>query len=140
MFTEVNKELTTKAQKQFEKEAEDVAEWWSGRIKASGRGGRHNSEMANVRAAVTQPRSGGFFVRMGWLDSPPRAADGSTTWFVYQDQGYDPFGMIRKGYNASMVPGLMLQMDARRMLAEGMRDASSRVARNVRAAVRKANR
>lgn len=136
MFDAIDEALTAKAQKHYQEAADEAAEWWSNRVRASGRGGRHNSEMANIRGAVTQPRKGGFFVRMGWLDSPPRAADGRTTWFVYQDMGYDPFGMRAKGYNAAMVPGLLLQMDARRMLSEGLRDANAKIARDVRSAVR----
>lgn len=138
MFDEVDDALTAKAQKRFQDAGNEAAEWWSDRIAASGRA--PGKGMENVTAQVTQPRSGGFFVRMGWLSGAPRAADGRTTWFVYQDTGYDPFGMVRKGYNASMIPGLMLQIDARRMLQENMRDATRLVARDVRTAIRRKGR
>jgi hypothetical protein len=93
--------------------------------------------MDDIDGRVTQPRRGGFFVRMGWLNGPPLAEDGKTTWFVYQDVGYDPFGMIRKGYNARRIPGLMLQLDARRMLQDGLYQANMRVVRRVNAAARR---
>lgn len=135
MFDEMEEALTDRAQGRYQKAADDAADWWGGRIASSGRASGHGME--NVQGRVTQPRSGGFFVRMGWLGSAPRAADGKTTWFVYQDTGYDPFGMVRKGFNARMVPGLMLQVDARQLLAENLRDANRLIARDVRNAARR---
>ena len=122
----------------YQEAAEHAAEWWSGKITSSGRAPGHGME--NVEAKVTQPRKGGFFFRVGWLNHPPMASDGKTSWFVYQDAGYDPFGMITKGYSATRVPGLLLQIDARRMLQDGIHDANDQIAREISQAARRANR
>jgi hypothetical protein len=127
--------VTTYAQEQYQEAADEAAEWWAGKVRASGRA--PGKGMDDIDGRVTQPRRGGFFVRMGWLNGPPLAEDGKTTWFVYQDVGYDPFGMIRKGYNARRIPGLMLQLDARRMLQDGLYQANMRVVRRVNAAARR---
>lgn len=119
--------LTSEAQSEYQKAADDVAEWWGGRIRASGRGGSHNAAMSNINAKVTQPKAGGFFVRVGWFDpSGPIAEDGKTSWFVYQDTGYDLFGR-----GNTFIPGLMLQLDARQRLEVAMRDANERIANKV---------
>lgn len=136
-FDEADEALTTYAQQQYEEAAQDAADWWGRAIASSGRGGSHNSQMANVQARVTQPRSGGFFVRVGWLEGAPMAEDGRTSWFVYQDAGYDPFGMIAKGYNAQRVPGLLLQIDARTRLVENLFDANERIVARVNQAARR---
>lgn len=137
-YDEANKALTTEAAKEFQEAADQVAEEWSKRVKASGRGGSHNSEMADIKAKVTQPKKGGFFVRIGWLDSPPKAADGKTSWFVYQDAGYDPFGMIARGIPASRVPGIFAQMDARARANRLFEQAVDNIKGRVTAAARKA--
>lgn len=139
-FDEADEALTTYAAKQYQEAADETAEWWSNRIRASGRGGRHNSDMANIEAAVTQPKKGGFFVRVGWLNGAPPAEDGRTTWYVYQDTGYDPFGMIRKGYNAQRVPGLFIQQDARDRLKANMQQANTRILHKIRVAAQKQRR
>lgn len=117
--------LTDDARSEYLAEMRDVAEWWGGKIRASGRGGSHNAQMSNIETAITTTGSGKFFMRVGWLGSPPMAADGKTTWFVYQDTGYHMFG------GSHFVPGLMLQLDARQRLAEGIRDANKRLAARV---------
>jgi hypothetical protein len=65
------------------------------------------------------------------------AEDGKTSWFVYHDTGYDPFGMIKKGYGASYVRGLMIQIDARRMLQDKLHQANDAVSREVSRAARR---
>lgn len=137
-FDEANDIATNRAQVLYTQAVEDVAEWWGDRIAASGRGGDHNAEMAGIEGRVTQPRKGGFFFRVGWLNHPPMAADGRTSWFVYQDVGYDPFGMAKKGYGASRVPGLLLQLDARSRLQESIRDANAQIGREIHNAARRA--
>lgn len=94
----------------------DVADKWSNRIRASGRGGRWNAQMSRIETSFTKPKSGALFVRMGWLGSPPQAADGKTTWFVYQDRGYNAFN------SGTFVPGIMAQMDARRDMTRRMNE------------------
>jgi len=96
--------------------ASEVADKWSNKIRSSGRGGRWNAQMSRIETAFTTPASGALFVRMGWLGSPPEAKDGKTTWFVYQDVGYNAFG------RGTHVPGLMAQMDARRDLTRRFND------------------
>lgn len=137
-FDEANEALTTFALSQYQEAAEEVAEEWSRRVRASGRA--PGKGMDNISGRVTQPKRGGFFLRVGWLDNPPMAEDGKTSWFVYQDIGYDPFGMIAKGYNASRVPGLLLQVDARQNLAVKVRDANKRIAGRVSRAAAKQRR
>lgn len=110
--------------------AGDVAEWWSRGIARSGRGGTHNRQMASIESRVTKSRSG-WNIRVGWLGHPPMAADGKTTWFVYQDTGYQLFGGSR------FIPGLMLQIDARQRLEIAIRDANERIAIKVEQAVRR---
>jgi len=103
--------------------ASEVADKWSNRIKSSGRGGRWNSQMARIETSFTTPKSGALFVRMGWLGSPPPAADGRTTWFAYHDTGYHAFG------GPTFVPGLMAQMDARRDLTRRYNELAEDIAR-----------
>lgn len=90
--------------------ASEEADNWSNKIRASGRGGRWNAQMARIETAFTHPKSGALFVRMGWLGNPPMAEDGKTTWFVYWDTGFNMFG------RGPVMPGIMAQMDARRNL------------------------
>lgn len=136
-FKEADKVLTEQAAVLFTEAAERVAEQWGARVKASGRGGSHNADMANIKAKVTQPKKGGFFVRIGWLNSPPAAADGKTSWYVYQDAGYDPFGMIGKGIPAARVPGLFAQMDARQNASRYFEEAVDDIKRYMAQAARK---
>ena len=112
----------------FQEAGDEAADWWANRVKASGRA--PGKGMDNITARVTQPRSGGFFVRMGWLDNPPLAADGKTTWFVYQDVGYNLFGR-----GTTYIQGLMLQTDARSRLTENKHEAAAEVARRSRRAL-----
>lgn len=90
--------------------ASEVADRWSNKVRASGRGGHWNAQMSRIETAFSHPKSGALFVRMGWLGNPPMAADGKTTWFVYWDTGFMLFG------RGPMMPGIMAQMDARREL------------------------
>lgn len=135
-FDRADQALTGYALKQFQEAADKSAQVWSKAIKASGRGGSHNSEMANIQAKVTQPKRGGFFVRIGWLSGAPQAADGKTTWYVYQDAGYDPFGMIARGIPASRVPGLFAQIDAREKSKNYFEDAADAIKAEVARAFR----
>lgn len=96
--------------------ASEVSDRWSNKIRSSGRGGRWNAQMSRIETSFTKPKSGALFIRMGWLGSPPQAADGKTTWFVYQDSGYNAFG------RGTHVPGIMAQMDARRELTRRMNE------------------
>ncbi len=79
--------LTKDAQAEYQKAADDTAEYWSNRIPA-GRGGSWNSQMKDIDGVVSMPKAGGFFVRVGWLNNPPMAEDGKVTWFIYHDTGY----------------------------------------------------
>lgn len=108
---------------EYQEAADEVAGWWGGKIRASGRGGSHNSQMADIQTQVTTPKRGGYFIRMGWLSGAPQAADGKTSWFVYQDSGYRLFG------GSHLVPGLMLQIDARQRLEVAIFKANERIAR-----------
>lgn len=85
------KEFLNAIQEELQEASDKVAEEWSDAI-PNGRGGSYNAEMKNIQAAVTQPRRGGFFIRMGWLDGGPPAADGRSTWFIYHDTGYHFYG------------------------------------------------
>lgn len=126
------KELTDGARKEYQEAAEEAAEWWGDRIRASGRGGQWNAQMSNINSQVTSPKSGGFFIRVGWFNpAGPRAEDNRTSWFVYQDTGYDLFGR-----GSTFIPGLMLQIDARQRLENEMRKANERIADRVEAAFR----
>ena len=117
--------LTEDAEREYKSELSEVATWWSDRIRRSGRGGSHNAQMSRIESRITSTRSGRFNMRLGWLGAAPQAADGLTTWFVYQDVGYHLFG------RSTFIPGLMLQIDARQRLIEGLRDANERLARKV---------
>lgn len=96
--------------------ASEVADRWSNKVRSSGRGGRHNAQMARIETAFTRPKSGALFVRMGWLGNPPMAEDGRTTWFAYWDSGFNMFG------RGPFMPGIMAQMDARRDLTRKMNE------------------
>lgn len=115
---------------EYTQAAGDVAEWWSRGIARSGRGGSHNRQMASIESRVTKSATG-WNIRVGWLGSPPMAEDGRTTWFVYQDTGYQLFGGSR------FIPGLLLQIDARQRLEIGIRDANERIALKVERAIRR---
>lgn len=128
-FDDAENIATDRALVLYQEAADEAAEWWSGQIVAKRRAEGHGME--RVRGAVTQPRRGGFFFRVGWLDGSPKAADGRTSWFVYQDAGYHLFG------GPTEIPGLLLQIDARRMLQEGIRDANDKIAREIAAAARR---
>lgn len=86
--------LLDEAEKQLQKAGDKVAKTWSDAIASSGRGGgQWNAQMSNVQAKVTQPSSGGFFLRIGWLDGGPApAGGGASTWFIYHDTGYRFYG------------------------------------------------
>jgi hypothetical protein len=135
-ISEGEKAVTTYAQQQYAEAAQVAADWWSGKIPA-GRGGSHAAEMKNITQRVTATRSARFFVRMGWLNHPPVAEDGKTSWFVYHDVGYDPFGMVKKGYATQRVAGLFLQIEARRIMRDELHKANDRVIRAVNAAARR---
>lgn len=104
--------------------ASEVADKWSNRIRSSGRGGRWNAQMSRIETSFTKPKSGALFIRMGWLGSPPQAEDGKTTWFVYQDRGYNAFG------RGPYIPGLMAQMDARREMTRRMNELARDIVDN----------
>lgn len=121
--------LTQDARDEYQEAADTAAEWWGSRIRSSGRGGSWNAQMSDINAQVTTPKSGGFFVRVGWFNpSGPQAEDGKTSWFVYQDTGYDLFGQGKH-----FIPGLLLQLDARQQLELEMFKANERIARRVEA-------
>ena len=123
--------LKEDARKRYQEAADDVADEWGGKISASGRGGSHNSAMANINSQVTSPKAGGFFVRVGWFDPPGlQAEDGKTSWFVYQDTGYQMFG------GPHHIPGLLLQVDMRQKLELKMREANEDIAAKVEAQFR----
>lgn len=124
--------LTKDAGPEYEKAAGEVAEEWSRRIASSGRGGSNNGLMADINHKVTQPKSGGYFVRIGWFDPAGLPAkDGKTSWFVYQDVGYRAFG------NRAFVPGLLIQQDMRQKLEVKMLQANTRIASKVKSRIRR---
>lgn len=102
--------------------ASQEADRWSNKVRASGRGGRWNAQMARIETAFTKPKSGALFVRMGWLGNPPMAEDGKTTWFVYWDTGFNMFG------RGPVMPGIMAQMDARRNLTRRFNELARDIA------------
>lgn len=64
-------------------------------IRASGRGGSHNSEFANQEVRVTQSASGRYNIQAGWLNPPSHANEaggGGRLWYQYQDAGFHLFG------------------------------------------------
>ena len=81
-------------QEELQEAGDRIAGEWGDAVSASGRGGANwNKEMSNVTAQVTQPKSGGFFLRLGWLNGGPApVGGGASTWFVYHDTGYLAFG------------------------------------------------
>lgn len=122
--------LERDAKVEYQHAAGDVAEWWSKGILRSGRGGQHNAAMASIESSVNKTGSG-WSIRVGWLGSPPMAADGRTTWYAYQDSGYNAFG------RGPFIPGLLLQIDARQRLEIGLRDANERLAMKVKREIRR---
>lgn len=123
MVDGATKELTDGAEKEFQKAADKVAQEWSDAIPA-GRGGSRSAQMKDISAIVTQPKRGGFFVRMGWLNGPPMAEDGKQTWFIYHDTGYHAFGK-------TWVPGIGVYLSMRSKVLDEMDNAADRVARRV---------
>ena len=118
------KELREGAAVEFQKAGDKVAQEWSNAIPA-GRGGSWNAQMKNISAKVTTPDSGGFFVRMGWLNGPPRAENGRTTWFIYHDTGYHMYG------TQHWVSGIGVYLSMRSKLLDEMDAARSRVYRKI---------
>lgn len=117
------KEVTDGALIEFQKAADKVASDWSDAI-PSGRGGRENARMKDITAKVTQPKAGGFFVRMGWLNGSPMAEDGKQTWFIYHDTGYHAFGK-------TWVGGIGVYLSQRSRLLDEMDAAKARIIRKV---------
>ena len=119
-FTSTLQDVARSIERDLESEgrqiASSVADKWSNKVRASGRGGRWNAQMSRIETSFTHPKSGALFVRMGWLGNPPMAEDGKTTWFVYWDTGFNMFG------RGPVMPGIMAQMDARRELTRRFND------------------
>lgn len=124
------KVLLNRAEDVYQDAADEVAADWADKVRSSGRA--PGKKMDNITGRVTRPRRGGFFVRVGWLNNPPMAEDGKTSWFVYQDVGYNLFGR-----GTRFIPGLMLQMEARARLREQMQDANAVIARMVENEIRR---
>ena len=112
-------ELGEPARAEFQKAADRVAEEWSAAI-PDGRGGSESARMKDIVAKVTMPRSGGFFVRMGWLNGSPMAADGKQTWFIYHDTGYHAFGK-------TWVAGIGVYLSQRSRLMDELENAKDRI-------------
>lgn len=117
-------ELTEGGRDELQKAADKVADKWSDEIPA-GRGGSWNDWMKDIQGRVTITGKSNFFVRLGWLDGGPPAKDGSGTWFIYHDTGYQMFG------GPHFVSGLNNYLKMRSMLLDEMDAASDRIARRV---------
>ena len=112
-------ELGEPARAEFQKAADRVADQWSAAI-PEGRGGSENARMKDITAKVTMPRTGGFFVRMGWLNGSPMAADNKQTWFIYHDTGYHAFGK-------TWVSGIGVYLNQRSRLMGELENAKGRI-------------
>ena len=64
-------------------------------IRASGRGGAHNSDFASQDVRVTRSASGRINIQAGWLNPSAHARErggGGRLWYQYQDSGFRLFG------------------------------------------------
>lgn len=105
-----------------DREVQPVADTISRRIAASGRGGAHNSEFANVETRTWIAGSGRLNVLVGWLNPPDHAHErgsGGKLWYQYQDSGFTMFPNTM----ARSIPGVLANIDRR----ENTIDAVDRV-------------
>jgi hypothetical protein len=103
--------------------AEDVARETGDRIRASGRGGAHNSEFANIQQRVFRSAAGRYNILVGWLNPGPGSAErgsGGKLWFQYQDSGFHLFG------GSNWIEGVGATLDQRYRLIEGLEDVNIR--------------
>lgn len=99
----------------YRRDAQGVAEMLGRRIAASGRGGEHNSEFANVEHRVFRAASGRYNIMVGWLNPPAHAREkggGGKLWYQYQDAGFHLFG------GSQWIDGVGAMVDRRERLLE----------------------
>lgn len=110
-------------QRDLERVAEEVAEDTSDRIAASGRGGSHNSDFANIETRVFRAQSGRYNILVGWLNPPAGAEEkggGGRLWYQYQDSGFRLFG------GDQWINGVGATLDQRERLLSGVEGAMHR--------------
>lgn len=108
------------ARDEIREAGDQVAKDWSDAI-PEGRGGGWNAQMKNIQAQATTPGGTSVYVRMGWLAGGPQAANGSGTWFIYHDTGYN---MFNSGY---FVSGLGQYLKRQSQLADEIDKAQERM-------------
>lgn len=102
---------------EYEQAASEVASETSERISASGRGGAHNSEFANIEHRAFRSAAGRYNVLVGWLNPPGSAREmgsGGKLWYQYQDSGFRLFG------GSSWIEGVGATIDQRERLIEAL--------------------
>lgn len=107
----------------YEAAAAEVARETSGRIRASGRGGPHNSEFADIQHRVHRSGAGRIEVRVGWLNPGAGSAErggGGKLWYQYQDRGFHLFG------GPNWIEGVGATIDQRFRLVEALEDVNIR--------------
>lgn len=103
--------------------AADVARETSTRISASGRGGAHNPDFANIQSKAFKSAAGRYNVSVGWLTPPASAAErgsGGKLWYQYQDSGFFLFG------GSNWIEGVGATIDQRFRLLDALLDVNVR--------------
>lgn len=112
----------------YSEAAATVARETSHRISASGRGGDHNAEFANVQSKAFKSAAGRYNVSVGWLTPPASAAErgsGGKLWYQYQDSGFFLFG------GSNWIEGVGATIDQRFRLLDALIDVNVRHVANV---------
>ena len=116
-------------EQEYEKVATEVARETSQRISASGRGGPHNAEFANIQHRVFKSGAGRYNVLVGWLNPGGNAHErgsGGRLWYQYQDAGFHLFG------GPNWIEGVGATIDQRFRLLDGLIDVNVRKVRELR--------
>lgn len=105
----------------YERAAAEVARETSQRIAASGRGGAHNPEFADIQYRVWKSGSGRWNINLGWLNPGAGARErgsGGRLWYQYQDSGFHLFGGSR------WIDGVGATIDQRYRLLEALEEVN----------------
>lgn len=112
----------------YEHDASEVAKVIHDRIVASGRGGEHNSDFANIEHRAFRAQSGRYNVMVGWLNPPEHAREkgtGGRLWYQYQDSGFQLFG------GSQWIEGVGATIDRREMLLDRLEATNSMYVKHI---------
>jgi hypothetical protein len=116
----------------LEKVANGVRDNWREKINADGRASG-TGFASDVLSDVTEPRRGGYNVRVGWLQNRPASrstAYPGTSWYVFQDSGF------RHYRSGNWIEGVGAFLDARDDLRRQTAELADRTASKIARALR----